>query len=254
MSQSLLKNPDMVPKTDGVFVQNLDLLKVQEPRTLVVTGTGRSGTTAVIRALHAAGLPKTGDRKPSTQDDHAFGPLLESGDNRFFEYADVLNDRHECWGFKWHNAHIHSKMLSGLRNPIVIAVFRDAVSTALRASSANTNGFEFWLKTVHDLNTLLVRFAITERRFPVVCVSYEKLVTETKSCVVSLCKAVNLSQFDAAIAEIKPSDPRYLYPAGNIAKDQLKVGAIEWSYEDDEDIRWYKPERVASRLGNMAGN
>lgn len=205
MSGCLLKSRE----NEGVWCFNSELLDVSKPRTIVVSGVGRSGTTATVKVLQASGMAKVGHRRQRTQDDHTFGPLMESGDQKFLEYASCLDGIHDVWGYKWHLAWKYP-IVRKLRQPIMVLVFRDNLAVALRASLENKDLDEReWVKYVALLQSQMACYAANETSIPVICVSYEKLIRKPNT-VQRLVDLVGLEFSFSSLNAIKPECEKYL--------------------------------------------
>ena len=74
------------------------------PRTIVVTGIGRSGTTGMMTALLNMGLQNRGRQRQDTLDDWGIGELIDNfpeTSEKLQEEIKRRNELEEVWGFKW---------------------------------------------------------------------------------------------------------------------------------------------------------
>jgi hypothetical protein len=200
------------PSNPGLHVFNASKLDVSGPRTIVITGTGRSGTTATARVLQAAGMAKVGQRRFRTQDDYLFGPLMEANDPKFLEYAKELDSKHDVWGFKWHLAW-KEPIVTKLRNPIMVMLFRDCLTISQRAEisaiAIYRQSIEEWMRHVAERQFELASFCVNQKAMPIVAVSYEKMLTRPET-VRALVETLGLQYSDDVQSEIVLNDHRYL--------------------------------------------
>ena len=201
-----------VMETSGIHAISPDLIR--SDKTIVVTGIGRSGTTAMTKVLQAIGMPKTGVRKDSTQDDHLLGKLIESRD--FGGFKDEVTRRDamfSTWGFKWHLMWNHPEYLRALRNPLMICMSRDSLAITQRSirDPVEQSGISYAEKvTIHQSS--MWHYILQCRWLPIIVVSYEKLITKPSEVVLELSKLTGFTASDKAVQEVVPEDPRYLYP------------------------------------------
>ena len=132
------------------------------PRTVVVLGVARGGTSIVAGALHHLGVWMGEDARDPVYEDHRMSEALQSGSwKRVREVVARNDDRHEVWGFKrpdvvrdardlgWlrHPARAlqrlspdadaiaqynFSRFVAGLRRPLFVIPFKDVFSVANR--------------------------------------------------------------------------------------------------------------------------
>tara|TARA_R110002167_G_scaffold302352_1_gene506679 strand:- start:904 stop:1524 length:621 start_codon:yes stop_codon:yes gene_type:complete len=178
-------------------------------RTIVVTGIGRSGTTAMIRSLYKMGLPKTGKLTAATNDDHDIGKAIVNRAGDLKERIDRRNAAHDVWGFKWHLLWQRHRELRMLRNPVLIVMSRDSVSIAKRAwHSDKSVPVTRWIEQVEDWQRELYRFALREAQMPVALVSFEKLVMKPATVLRFVSDFVSLPF--GGVDEINYEDHRYV--------------------------------------------
>ncbi len=106
------------------------------PKTVVVLGAFRGGTSFVAEILYRLGVPMGVDYDPaaavdySNYENHALARLLTARDWPAVEaYVQQQNEAHDLWGWKWPPTVFHlPRVLPLLRNPHLIAVTRDPVA------------------------------------------------------------------------------------------------------------------------------
>lgn len=145
--------------------------QTEGPRTYIVFGVMRGGTTMVAGIMGALGISMGNEVDENNQE---FTDLNNSDLNRKREIIATMNEAYQVWGWKHPNAADYiDRIWSELRNPHLICVFRDSV--------ANGQGLNRWhpfgqvqamqeslLRQQKNLNLLALRNA------PSVLISYEK--------------------------------------------------------------------------------
>ena len=107
------------------------------PRTLIVTGAQRSGTTMVSALLQQAGIFIGSEINDIVYEDEEIDRILRSGDaNSLRRLIAARNAVHSVWGFKlpslWGD--LPPGQLGWFTNPHVIVTFRDPVAIAVRTA------------------------------------------------------------------------------------------------------------------------
>lgn len=192
----------------------IDLSKGQAlptQRTIVVTGIGRGGTSAMATVLYEAGLPRLGRIRRHTQEDWTLGTLLR--ERRFEAFAERARRRdavYDVWGFKWPTAYHFPQAMASLRNPRFVVMHRDLVAMSVRNGLDNNlpGDAVAWLRKVHLWQSQQIRFAI-ESPYPCLCVSYEKLLTNTQQVLDRVSEFVGLSISNEARSKVQPEPLSY---------------------------------------------
>lgn len=141
------------------------------PRTYVVFGVMRGGTTMVAGLLRAFGIFMGGNIDASNQESDDF--KAASPEQRIAAINDN-NAKHPVWGWKHPNAIDELEaLLPHLRNPHLICIYRDGVATA--------QGLNRWheFEPLRGLYETLKRHQrnldfITSSNVPTILISYEK--------------------------------------------------------------------------------
>ena len=178
-------------------------------KTLVVTGIGRSGTTAMIRALYAMGLPQVGLITSATNDDYHIGHAIATNHPDLSKRVASLNAKHEVWGFKYPNMWQHGATLHELREPRLIVMSRDPVAIARRSFDSDQSlSFMRWCEQVSEWQLAMTRFVCYETSMPILFVSYEKLLEKPVTVLRYVSRFTQLP-FNG-LEEINREDPRYV--------------------------------------------
>ncbi len=105
------------------------------PKTAVVLGTYRSGTSMIAKILYDMNVPMGIDYDPSEAEDYCnyedylMAAALNARDWPAVERLIAERDVLELWGFKWPGTvWILPELLPRLRNPHLIVVLRDPLS------------------------------------------------------------------------------------------------------------------------------
>jgi hypothetical protein len=153
------------------------------PRTYVVFGVMRGGTTMVAGVMRALGIPMGGGINEDNQEcpDFADRPV-----DQMIAAIEANNQAHPVWGWKYPNAADYvDRLWPRLRNPHLICVFRDPVANGQGLNRWHPMGLiqsvqEGLLRQQRNLNLLALR------NCPAILISYEKAERD---------KALFLSEF-----------------------------------------------------------
>ena len=183
-----------------------------EERTIIVSGIGRSGTTAAISCLYKAGLSKVSDHLADrTKDDWGIGAHFDNNDIGGLRREIVRRDQLEpVWGFKWHMLQTWSAKVNLFRNPLVVVMFRDPVSIAVRSGADDNNykkvqSVNKWMQDIALWNMQLTQTIVQELSCPTLVISYEKLITLPDKIVPVLLDFCGLPFSEEAVKTIQPS-------------------------------------------------
>jgi hypothetical protein len=149
------------------------------PRTLIVLGAARGGTTMVAQILHDLGI-FMGQGFNSTYQDDAMNQISRA---LFHGHIDINNPvieqvlrqrdhRFAIWGWKF-PTHVFETIYEKARNPHVIVVFRDPVAIATRESVSQAYNVEPCFQRALEQIANLGRF-VSSTAYPCLGVSYER--------------------------------------------------------------------------------
>jgi hypothetical protein len=155
---------------------------------VLVTGLGRSGTSAIADLLEQLGFDGGPDLHPVLREDVNLRRLLLTGEHVLL--AEALRARTagnaRCY-WKEPKLYAAGDRLVGALEPdwVVIAVFRDLVGIAMRRAASDRVRFDDALEVCARFQLRLVEFV---RNCPlrVICVSHERLVAEPHATIDSL--------------------------------------------------------------------
>lgn len=168
-------------------------------RTIIVTGIGRSGTKAMQSCLMNMGVRNNGQQSSDALDDWEMGPLLEAKDvGEITKEIKRRNRLADVWGFKWHLLFERPDQFQLFRNPIVVCMVRDSVSIACRSALevADRPDQMEWLEMVTNWQSKLAGWA-SSYSGPLVMVSYEKMLTQTKDTIDAVAQFCGLHPTDS---------------------------------------------------------
>ena len=189
------------------------------PRTLIVSGVARSGTSMVARILAGAGVFIGAEMDDIVFEDHAFARLFEHPDfdrARLQQIIKIRNGQHRVWGFKRPHLHVHgSDVIAMFRNPMVILTVRDPVAIAERnAIAEQRESIHGLTSAINDLQDM-VRFA-EALTCPILLVSYEKAIRNPEHFVEQLLRFCDIdpsaSRHDLH-SLVEPDRPAYIESA-----------------------------------------
>jgi hypothetical protein len=152
------------------------LERVRGPRTVIVTGLARSGTSMIAQAVKAAGIFIGAGADDVVHEDVEIGAALERHDEPALE-AIILarNISHQVWAFKRPDLqqYLAPAGLQKFRNPLLVVTFRDVAAMARRAMMSEQMAAWPMLEQAAAGQLALLKFlaAVT---CPVMLVSYEK--------------------------------------------------------------------------------
>ncbi len=190
-----------------------------QPRTLVVLGAARGGTSMVAAMLQALGVPM-GEQLGATVQDAALGRLAErhlaGGAPLDLAAVDRLvaqrNARHPVWGWKY-PSHILEPIYRRMRAPHLVAVYRDPVAAGQReAVSQGLNPEASMARAQADLQRLTSWLRTVP--WPCLYLSYERAMQDRAEVAQALAGFAGLAPANAALADALASararSPEYL--------------------------------------------
>lgn len=142
-----------------------------EPRTVVVFGMPRGGTTMVAGICQRCGIDMGTDLPKNLEDQDFVNKPLEE----MIQSIEQRNATKPVWGWKFPRASAYLPELeASIRNPLFIIVWRDLLSVATRGIK-NTGEMNKSLMIAHKIQTQNLDF-VSATQAPVLHVSYEKSI------------------------------------------------------------------------------
>ena len=195
------------------------VLDASSPKTVVIFGAARGGTTIVARVVQSLGI-HLGDDIGINLEDDAFNlqklQLLPSKEPEALK-ASLLqtiqerNQARDVWGWKYPNAARYLPLiLPALRNPLFICVFRDCISTSSRMLGPKMSKGKNPLNVLDvNLNTQMENLRLMRNsNVPSLLCSYEKSISDPTDFVKTLANflGVNFNKrvLKAAAEQIVP--------------------------------------------------
>ncbi len=161
---------------------------LQPPRTVIITGPARSGTSMVAQAVKAAGVFIGAGADDIVHEDIEIGDALERRDVPALEaIIDNRNIVHKVWAFKRPNLqdYMAPAVMEKFRNPHVVVTIRDIAAMARRAVMSEQLAAWPMLDEAVAGQMALLAF-LKELRCPLMVVSYEKAVAFPENFVEAL--------------------------------------------------------------------
>jgi len=206
------------------------------PRTLIVTGIARSGTSMVAGILKDAGVFMGDVLHDVVDEDAAVLQVLQSRDLPALKRLVAARDAAwPVWGFKVPNLHafLRAEEVGLFRNPRLIVVYRDPVAVAVRNALSEHYGEMQALVAATNAAFTLARF-VERAGVPVLLLSYEKALSFphlTIDHLLSFCGvAVDHATRNRLFLRVQPNREEYLDRAR-----RTYAGAIDGVF--DQELR-----------------
>lgn len=201
------------------------------PKTVIVVGHARSGTSLVARALHVAGVPMwLHGPLTANYEDKEFVKVLQDAidkpplDEARMDGLIAERDRaYETWGFKAPTAMEELPyLLHHTRNPQVILVFRDMLATCLREHlSVDSDPWEAFESILSYQANMLTMLRNTD--VPCFLVSYEKAILNPEFFCRKLGEFLERTAephwINEAVLQINPNQRDYLESVELVRED-----------------------------------
>ena len=163
------------------------------PRTLIVLGAARGGTSMIARMLHDLGV-YMGEALNSTYQDRMMNEIsrglfhgnIDINHPAIEEILRQRDSRFDIWGWKFTN-HLFPQLYAKTRNPHFIVVFRDPVAIATREAISYGYNADACLERALDQISDFGRFALSTTH-PCLSVSYERGLARKAELIDALVK------------------------------------------------------------------
>lgn len=134
------------------FVFNPDPERLSQPRTIICTGMGRSGTTAVMSLIEYLGIWVGARASSPNRENNELRKAIAAGPEEAAALIAKYNARHRVWGFKSPSLRRGlSETLEMFRNPMIIVPHRDVVGKLGRQMIAEDKQV-----TLNDIHRLII--------------------------------------------------------------------------------------------------
>ena len=174
------------------------------PRTLLVSGVARSGTSMLASVLLIAGVPMGSTADGVVFEDVEVAQALEDEDwSRLRTLVGDRNAAHAVWGFKRPNLHRHVlvQQLSEFRAPILLLTFRDPVAIARRNIVSNKSYVAESLRHAAADLSAMTDYAL-RAKVPTLLVSYEKAIAAPRRLVKAVSEFAGLQPDERTAARM----------------------------------------------------
>ena len=186
------------------------------PRTLIVTGAQRSGTTMVAALLQQAGIFIGSEINDIVYEDEEIDRVLRSGDAAALRQLIAARDAmHSVWGFKLPMLcdDLPPERLAWFTNPHLIVTFRDPVAMAVRTAVSD---YQDAMRSLHqvtaDQQAMLAY--VDMLACPSLLVSYEKALMAPGESIEALMRFCGIPMNDEGrvrlAAVVEPGRRRYV--------------------------------------------
>jgi hypothetical protein len=174
-------------------------------KTIIVVGVQRGGTSMVAGVIRELGV-NLGKNLGNNHEDPQF---ITKDLDRILELVRLRNEEHDVWGWKMpHTSEYLTKILSKIRNPFVIVVFRNLlgmVESQLKRSQAEMeDAYKFSYNRLVQVGSI-----VPELKCPLMLVNYEKAAEKPDSFVDEMIEflhlAVDARMRERAIQMINPA-------------------------------------------------
>ncbi|MCX2831890.1 sulfotransferase [Microbulbifer thermotolerans] len=218
-------------------VTTLSPPQLDTPRTIIVIGVARGGTSIVAGALSALGLPMGERCHPPVYEDLRLSLAFEGQSEEAFEdVVGAYNEAYRVWGWKRPSTLNHlDEIAQSLRNPHFIFVFRDLFSIANRNAISMKQDMKVGLSKALEDYGKIVQF-LQHTQAPSMLVSSDKVVRYKQDFLQQLCQFCGLEPsekaYRAALDFVSPEPVDYLDKTritkarGAVNLDMLRTGVL----------------------------
>jgi hypothetical protein len=187
----------------------------EQYKTILLFGVNRSGTSVTAALLDAMGVAMDG-----SNDGHFERPMFKGNlrdDTALCDEVARLNEAHDTWGLQCRHELKDMLYISSLvRNPHLVAVFRDPAAISSRWLSISEKGIkepkgailQIWSETSSMLGALLELLDLFT--FPTACVSFEKLKQDPCKMAHTLAQWMRIEPRTVDVAKVVGKESGYL--------------------------------------------
>lgn len=188
-------------------------------RTILITGTGRGGTSFAASAFLRLGIPfaRPGHKREISRRTHehrTLRDLFKAEDREQLRaIAAEFSQAFPIWGWKLPQIHNNLELiLECIENPHFVFVFKEPVSVAFRRTDILNADFTYALENILQ-NYLTMTVFARQNRLPVLFVGYDSAMASMAAFLAQAAAFAGVEAYDseAVIAEIRADGQKY-YP------------------------------------------
>lgn len=206
-----LDSSAMVDSNVNPGIHPLNVPDHHEPRTAVVLGLPRGGTSMVAGVLHHLGVDMGDDFNTATFEDRRLSGAVEKGSiDAVRRIVNERNNRSNIWGWKRPSARKHLDIVQAeFRNPYYIMVFRDMLAIATRKHlSIRSDVIKAMRSNVRAQRQLIDIAASLDA--PLLLLSYEKCLNHPPAAAAAIAEFVGVPVTNDATGFIQADAPEYV--------------------------------------------
>lgn len=189
----------------------LNVPEAHAPRTAVVLGLPRGGTSMVAGALYYLGIDMGDNFNTTTFEDRPLSAAVEQG--RTDELRRIVADRNarsEVWGWKRPSSRNNVDIIkSEFRNPYFLLIFRDVLAIALRKNLSVESDVVQAMRANARAQRQLIDL-VTTLEAPLLLLSYEKCLGHPREAAEAMASFLGTPVTEQALAFIEPDSPTYI--------------------------------------------
>lgn len=183
----------------------------RDPRTLIVLGVPRGGTTMIAGVLHHLGIYMGESGNRANLEDIPLADAVEAED--IDSVREVLRQRDasfDVWGWKRPSARKYLDLIEAeFRNPHFVMIWRDPFVAAQRRAIATGHDLAKTMRSTWKAQGRLVDFAQATSR-PLLMLSYEKIVRRPDLGVGAVADFAGVTTTREAVEFISPDSNPYV--------------------------------------------
>jgi len=197
------------------------------PKTVVVMGVSRSGTSMLVSLLEGLGVHMGDGKSFGSQEDAQIFKALEAenfDEQAFQKLVEEKTSKHTVWGWKRPESYKHLERFEHIiQNPAYIFTFRDILAISQRNHSVTGIDPVKALKANHKRYENILSI-LTRTDKPVLLVSYEKAVADKSYLALRVAEFLGIdlpvSQIPHVLEMIDNQKSQYNKSLSHIKKNQ----------------------------------
>ena len=165
----------------GILSLNAEDWDNRDPKTIVVMGVSRSGTSMIVSLLEGLGVNMGEDKSFGSQEDASIFNILEAKEFSAEKFKDIISERNReniNWGWKRPESYkFINRFENVIRNPVFIFTFRDILAISQRNNSVTGIDPIKALKANQERYKNILSI-ISKTQIPCLLISYEKAISD----------------------------------------------------------------------------